>query len=92
MLVGIGLLLAACTADRPIQPVALSDLRCDNGQAVHIEWWPERAVVSYGGEQWTLPLAVSGSGARHSDGVREIWEHQGVVRVADGAAPPTSCR
>ena len=91
-LAAIGLLLAACAAERPAQPVAVSDLRCDNGAALHIEWWSGKAEVTYGTQRWTVPLAVSGSGARYSDGVREVWEHQGVVRVTDGAAPPTSCR
>lgn len=91
-MLAIGLLLTACAAERPAQPVSVSDLHCDNGQAVRIEWWSERVVVTHVGERWTLPLAVSGSGARYSDGVREVWEHQGVVRMTDGAAPPTSCK
>ncbi len=91
-LAATGLLLAACAAESPTQPVAVSDLRCDNGAPLRIEWWPEKAEVAFGTQRWTLPLAVSGSGARYADGVREVWEHQGVVRVTDGAAPPTSCR
>ncbi len=91
-LIAIGLLLAACTADRPAQPVAVSNLRCDNGQMVRIAWWPEKAEVTFREDRWTLPLAMSGSGARYADGLREVWEHQGIVRVTDGTAPPTSCR
>lgn len=91
-LAAIGLLLASCTAERPVQPVAVSDLRCDNGAALHIEWWSEKAEVALGTQRWSLPIAVSGSGARYSDGVREVWEHQGVVRITDGTTPPTSCR
>lgn len=84
-------LLAACTAGGPPEPVALSDHRCDNGLALHIAWWPDRAEVAYGTQSWTLPIARSGSGARYADGIHEVWEHQGVVRVTDGTAPPTSC-
>ncbi|MBE0530625.1 MAG: MliC family protein [Rhodospirillales bacterium] len=91
-LVGIGLLLAACAAERPAQPVAVFDLRCDNGSSLHVAWWPEKAEVTYGAQHWTLPIAMSGSGARYADGVREVWEHQGIVSVTDGVAPPTSCR
>ena len=91
-LAAIWLLLAACTAERPAQPVAVSDLRCDNGASLRIEWWSGKAEVAFGTQRWFLPIAVSGSGARYSDGVREVWEHQGVVRVTDGDAPPTSCR
>lgn len=34
----------------------------------------------------TLPVAVSGSGARYSDGIRTFWEHQGVGRYFEGDA------
>jgi len=92
MCVGVVLLLAACASGRPAQPVSVSDLRCDNGSSLHVAWWPEKAELTYGTQHWTLPVAVSGSGARYADATREVWEHQGVVRVTDGAAPPTSCR
>jgi len=32
-----------------------------------------------------LPVAVSGSGARYSDGTRTFWEHQGTGRYLEGA-------
>lgn len=32
------------------------------------------------GSQVVLPVALSGSGARYSDGTRTFWEHQGVGR------------
>lgn len=86
-------LLAACAAGGPAdKPVAVSDHRCDNGLALHIAWWSDRAEVAYGAQKWTLPAARSGSGARYADGVHEVWDHQGVVRVTDGAAPPVECR
>jgi len=91
-MLAIGLLLTACAADRPANPVAVSDFRCDNGASLRVAWWPDKAEVIYGTQRWTLPIAMSGSGARYADGVREVWDHQGVVRVTDGAAPPTSCR
>lgn len=31
-----------------------------------------------------LPVAVSGSGARYSDGTRTFWEHQGKGRYLEG--------
>lgn len=31
-----------------------------------------------------LPVAVSGSGARYSDGTRTFWEHQGTGRYSEG--------
>lgn len=83
--------VTGCASARPAQPVAVSEHLCDNGQALQVAWWPERAEVAYGSQRWTLPLATSGSGARYSDGVHEVWEHQGVVRISDGAVPPVSC-
>jgi membrane-bound inhibitor of C-type lysozyme len=37
-----------------------------------------------GGAQVQLPVAVSGSGARYSDGTRTFWEHQGMGRYFEG--------
>ena len=37
-----------------------------------------------GGLLVQLPVAVSGSGARYSDGTRTFWEHQGIGRYFDG--------
>ena len=36
------------------------------------------------GSRVVLPVAVSGSGARYSDGTRTFWEHQGVGRYFVG--------
>ncbi|MBE0530628.1 MAG: MliC family protein [Rhodospirillales bacterium] len=86
------LLAAGCMAGGPVNPVAVSEHRCDNGAVLRVVWGPEKADITYGEQRWTLPIAVSGSGARYTDGVREVWEHQGVVRVTDGASAPASCR
>jgi len=72
-------------------PIAVSDYVCDDGAALHVRWWADRLEADHGGRRWALPRAVSGSGARYADGAREVWEHQGVVRVTDGGAPPVSC-
>ena len=38
-------------------------------------------VTGQGGVQLHLPLAISGSGARYSDGEHTFWEHQGTARI-----------
>ncbi len=37
-------------------------------------------ITPANGSQVLLPAALSGSGARYSDGTRTFWEHQGVAR------------
>ncbi|MBI5518794.1 MAG: MliC family protein [Desulfovibrio sp.] len=37
-----------------------------------------------GGETLTLPLALSASGARYSDGESTYWEHHGSARFERG--------
>ncbi len=37
----------------------------------------DTAEVSSGGRTFTLPIAISASGARFSDGANTYWEHQG---------------
>ena len=47
----------------------------------------DRNTVTVGladGSRVVLPAAVSGSGARYSDGARTFWEHQGVGRYFVG--------
>jgi len=73
-------------------PVAAFDYACDNGTVLHVKWWKEKATVSFNGKDWILPRALSGSGARFSDGVREVWEHQGEVRVTGPEGEPVLCR
>jgi len=58
---------------------------------VSVTWREDSAEAFVGGEVWKLPLARSGSGARYSDGTREIWEHQGVLRVTNGDEPAMEC-
>ncbi len=36
------------------------------------------------GRRVKLPLSVSGSGARYSDGKKTFWEHQGEASYCDG--------
>jgi membrane-bound inhibitor of C-type lysozyme len=46
------------------------------------------AMVEAGGKSYTLPSALSGSGARYSDGSVEFWEHQGKATLTGAVGGP----
>jgi len=79
------------TAPIAAAPIAVSHYDCGDKGEVSVTWWEGRIEAIVGNEVWKLPQARSGSGARYSDGAREIWEHQGVLRVTDGDAPAMEC-
>lgn len=84
-------LLAACSTTQPGGP--RTDWRCDGGAAFSIRFSENSAEVFAAGRVYTLPIAMSGSGARYSDGTVEYWEHQGEATL-NGAqgGPYTHCR
>jgi len=83
--------LAACAASDP--SLGRTDWRCDGGAAFSVRFANERAEVFAGGQTYSLPSAVSASGARFSDGAVEYWEHQGQATL-NGArgGPYANCR
>jgi membrane-bound inhibitor of C-type lysozyme len=91
-LLALVLMIAGCAAGEGEKPVAVSDHRCENGVALRVIWWPDRAEVAYGSERWVLPRAISASGARYTDETHEIWDHQGTIRVTTGGRAPVACR
>ena len=44
------------------------------------------------GQTFHLPIAMSGSGARYSDGKTTIWEHQGEAVFETPGASFTGCK
>lgn len=51
------------------------------------------AVVDAGGQSYRLGSAISGSGARYSDGATQFWEHQGEATLEGAAGGPyTECK
>jgi membrane-bound inhibitor of C-type lysozyme len=44
------------------------------------------------GQTFHLPVAMSGSGARYSDGKTTIWEHQGTAAFETTGASFTGCK
>ncbi|MCW8861732.1 MAG: MliC family protein [Rhodospirillales bacterium] len=94
-LIGCFLLLAGCTPTpegEAVPPLAVVEYTCPSGVPMRVSWWKETAELTYGDGRWMLPRALSGSGARYADGAREVWEHQGSVRVTIDGSPPEECR
>ena len=82
---------AGCAAPETADPIrAIYDCR-DNG-AVVVDYTPETARVTVGGRTWTLPRAISGSGARYTDGRTLIWDKGGDARLEVEGAAADSCR
>lgn len=65
-----------------------TDWRCDGGAAFSVRFGNDAAEVFAGGQLYTLPAAVSASGARYSNGAVEYWEHQGTARLNGAAGGP----
>lgn len=84
-------MIAACGTTQSGGPRA--DWRCDGGAAFSVRFRGESAEIFAGGQTYTLPLAISASGARYSNGTVEYWEHQGEATL-NGAqgGPYTHCR
>lgn len=52
-----------------------------------------KSVTLYAqGQTFHLPIAMSGSGARYSDGKTTIWEHQGTATFETPGASFTGCK
>jgi membrane-bound inhibitor of C-type lysozyme len=62
-----GLLLAACAA----QPAVV--FRCEGGAELRAVFEDGRVRLAFPGHRVELPRAISGSGARYSDGRLTFW-------------------
>jgi membrane-bound inhibitor of C-type lysozyme len=85
-------LIAACsttykvgTQAPPAGKVAEASYLCADGTMIHARYYIDAQSVDLtvgdSAEPVRLPVAMSGSGARYSDGAYELWEHQGKARV-----------
>lgn len=83
--------LAACGTTQTGGPRV--EWRCDGGAAFSVRFSENAAEVFAGGQVYDLPIAVSASGARYSNGTVEYWEHQGRATL-NGAhgGPYANCR
>ena len=83
-LIALGL-LACSTAAKP----GRFTFACSSGSSFAVNYDGKgAALVEAGGKSYTLPSAVSGSGARYSDGSVEFWEHQGEATLKGAAGGP----
>lgn len=78
---------------------ACSDLRhatfaCEDGREGSVTWRADKtAVVSFHGDSWFLhQLPSSETELRYGDGVHEIWEHKGTIKVKTDNTPDAMCR
>ncbi len=89
LLIGFATVLAAMPA------VAASALyRCPLNIDVIANYSPDvKSVTIYTqGQTFRLPIAMSGSGARYSDGKTTLWEHQGQAQFETPGASFRSCK
>ncbi len=80
--------------DLPVPPVIHSRFRCDDGRDLTVSFYttePTRVVIVIGRRTVDLPQAVSGSGARYSDGVTTFWNKGDQARF-EWANGSTQCR
>lgn len=93
MAAALALLLAACSMSDdagsqapPSGKTADASYLCPDGTVIHARYYVEADSVDLrvGDEALSvrLPIAMSASGARYTDGAYEIWEHQGEARVS----------
>jgi membrane-bound inhibitor of C-type lysozyme len=65
---------------------------CGAGTTFTVRYAPgDVAVVSRDGREVVLPRAVSGSGARYTDGTTTFWEHAGRARLETPSATYPDC-
>lgn len=65
---------------------------CGAGTTFTVRYGPgDVAVVSREGREVFLPRAVSGSGARYTDGTTTFWEHAGRARLETPSATYPDC-
>lgn len=68
--------------------------RCPLNVDIAADYSPDaKSVTLYApGHTFRLPIAMSGSGARYSDGKTMIWEHQGTATFETSGASFTGCK
>jgi membrane-bound inhibitor of C-type lysozyme len=87
------LVLAACGTTQSTGGPRV-EWRCDGGAAFSMRLDAQgNASVFAGGQLYTLPGVVAGSGTRYTNGAVEYWEHGGEATL-NGAqgGPYTNCR
>lgn len=96
IITGLGLILAGCATVAPAPGTDSGPLRyrCDGGKGFTAAWNQpgDKVKVTAGGTTKSLPHAVSGSGARYSDGTYEIWgKGEGAMLSGFPGGPYKNC-
>jgi membrane-bound inhibitor of C-type lysozyme len=88
----IGLLAAALMASSAGAAAAL--YRCALNVDVVANYSPDaKSVTVYvRGQTFQLPIALSGSGAKYSNGKTTLWEHQGAALFETPGASFSGCK
>lgn len=79
---------AACAtqaAEDPSATFLCEDVRVD------VVFRSDSAFITMPDTALALPLAISASGARYSDGLATFWEHQGTARIEVGRDTFDAC-
>lgn len=91
------LLLAACATEGGggggESVGARTTWRCPGGSSFSVSFTTSSARVTAAGHTYNLPHAVSGSGARYTNGSVQYWEHAGTATLTGAPGGPyQDCR
>lgn len=86
------LCLASCTSENTVQFTTTATYVCEDQSQIVIKWSDDVASVSFDKKEWLLKHAISASGARYTDGQREIWEHQNALRWTTANGTVHTCK
>ncbi len=91
VLLGAGMAIAAASSPAGATSVVY---HCPLNVNVSADYSSDASKVTLhvAGQTFVLPQAMSGSGARYSDGKTTIWEHQGEATFETPGASFTGCK
>ncbi len=94
------LLLVSCSTVPPppkpvmthIPPENVFVFQCENGDYYTVHYQDNAAYVYHNYEFYKLPLALSASGARYSDGTNEFWNKGDMAMITINGKSYTNCK
>jgi len=66
--------------------------QCENGEYYTVHYQENAAFVYHNYEFYKLPLAISASGARYSDGTNEFWNKGDMAMITINGKSYTNCK
>ena len=92
-------LVSCSTVSKPPQPVMTNTppedvfvFQCENGEYYTVHYHENAAYVYHNYEFYKLPLAISASGARYSDGTNEFWNKGDMAMITINGKSYTNCK